>query len=98
MRIGNLLKTWELKHERKSSWETRHALAGEALFKSLELTDLLKIIAVKDKASAIWSRLKDEYGKSLDFEYIRVNADFVSLRKDQKITMNDHINKFNDHL
>jgi len=26
------------------------------------------------------------------------SADFVSLRMDQKTTMNDHINKFNDHL
>jgi len=77
------------------SWETRHALAREALLRSLGPTDLIKVIPVKDSAPAIWSRLKDEYGKSFDFEYLRVNAEFQNLRKDQKTTMKDHINKFN---
>src|SRR5579859_4309967 len=52
----------------------------------------------KESAAAIWTRLKDEYGKSLDFEYIRVNAEFQSLRKDQKTSMTDHVNKFNSLL
>src|SRR5271169_2320042 len=72
-------------------WERRHDIALEALLKSLEPTDLLKIVPVKDSASAIWTRLKDEYGRSLDFEYIRVNAQFQCLRKDKKTSMNDHI-------
>ena len=42
--------------------------------------------------------LKGEYGKSLDFEYIRVNSEFQALRKDSKTSMNDHINKFNNLL
>lgn len=58
------------------SWDSRHELAREALLKSLEPSDLIKVITVKDSASAIWKRLKDEYGKSLDFEYIRVNSEF----------------------
>src|ERR1700685_2374454 len=78
------------------SWDTRHALAREALLRSLEPSDLIKVITVKDSAPAIWKRLADEYGKSLDFEYIRVNSEFQSLRKDSKTSMNDHINKFNN--
>ena len=58
----------------------------------------LKVITVKDSASDIWKRLKDEYGKSLDFEYIRVNSEFQALGKDSKTSMNDHINKFNNLL
>ena len=81
-----------------ASWRTHHALAREALLKSLEAPDLLKVIAVKNSAAVIWTRLKNEYGTSLDFEYIRVNAEFQSLRKDKKTLMNDHINKFNTLL
>jgi hypothetical protein len=81
-----------------SSWDTRHALAREALLRSLEPSDLIKVITVKDSAPAIWKRLADEYGKSLDFEYIRVNSEFQALRKDSKTSMNDHINKFNNLL
>ena len=81
-----------------TSWDTRHALAREALLRSLEPSDLIKVITVKDSAPAIWKRLADEYGKSLDFEYIRVNSEFQALRKDSKTSMNDHINKFNSLL
>src|SRR5271168_1667119 len=80
------------------SWDTRQALAREALLRSLEPSDLIKVITVKDSAPAIWKRLKDKYGKSLDFEYIRVNSEFQALRKDSKTSMNDHIDKFNNFL
>jgi len=53
-----------------ASWNSRHSGAGKALLKSLEGPDLIKVITVKDSAAAIWTRLKNEYGKSLDFEYI----------------------------
>ena len=36
-----------------SSWETRHALAREALLRSLEPADLLKVIPYRDSVSAI---------------------------------------------
>jgi hypothetical protein len=81
-----------------TSWDTRHALAREALLRSLEPSDLIRVITVKDSAPAIWKRLADEYGKSLGFEYIRVNSEFQALRKDSKTSMNDHINKFNNLL
>jgi hypothetical protein len=82
-------------HLTRKSWITRHALAREALLQALGPTDLAKILSVKDDASAIWNRLKEEYGKSLDFEYIRVNSEFQSLRKDSKTSMDEHINRFN---
>jgi hypothetical protein len=85
-------------HLAEKDWHSRHALAREALLKALETTDLLKVFPVKDSAPAIWSRLRDEYGKSLDFEYIRINAEFQSLRKDSKTSMNAHIDKFNQLL
>ena len=30
----------------------------------------------------MWTRLKNEYGRPLDFEYIRVNNEYMNLRKD----------------
>jgi hypothetical protein len=45
-----------------TSWDTLHALAREALLRSLEPSDLIKVITVKDSAPAIWKRLADEYG------------------------------------
>jgi gag-polypeptide of LTR copia-type len=82
-------------HLTRKSWITRHARAREALLKALDASDLHKILPIKDSASAIWNRLKEEYGKSLDFEYIRVNSEFQSLRKDSKTTIDHHINRFN---
>jgi hypothetical protein len=78
-----------------TSWQTRHALAREALLKSLEPADMLEVIAYKSSAPAIWNRLKNEYGKPLDFEYIRVNSEYMSLRKEQNTTMDAHITPFN---
>ena len=81
-----------------TSWDTRHALAREALVRSLEPSDLIKVISVKDSAPAIRKRLKDKYSKSLDFEYIQVNSEFQALCKDSKTSKNDHINKFDNLL
>ena len=96
---GTPLGPWGSAMQRKiDSWKIRHAYAREALLRSLEASDLLKVTAVEDSAAGIWTRLKDEYGRSLDFEYIRVNNEYQSLRKDKKISMNDHINRFNKLL
>ena len=46
----------------------------------------------------IWDHLKNEYGRFLDFEYIRVNNEFMNLRKDDIIMMNAHITHFNQLL
>ena len=81
-----------------ASWKTRHALAREALLRSLEPADLLKVIPFRDSVLAIWTRLKDEYGRPLDFEYIRVNNEYMNLRKDDNTTMDAHITRFNQLL
>ena len=57
-----------------------------------------EVIAYKNSAPAIWNRLKNEYGKPLDFEYIRVNSEYVSLRKEQNTAMDAHITRFNQLL
>ena len=42
--------------------------------------------------------LKNEYDRPLDFEYIRVNNEFMNLRKDDNTIMNTHITRFNQLL
>ena len=81
-----------------ASWEIRHALAREALIKALQPADLLKVLGHLDSAASIWTRLRDEYGRRLDFEYIRVNSEFQSLRKTKEVTMDAHITRFNELL
>jgi transposase InsO family protein len=81
-----------------ASWETRHALAREALLKCLEPADLLKVYLHRYSAPAIWTRLQDEYGRPLDYEYIRINNDFVSLRRGENVPIDEHINRFNQLL
>jgi hypothetical protein len=51
-----------------ASWTTRHAIAREALLRSLDPADLLKVIPYRNSVSEMWTRLKDEYGRPLDFE------------------------------
>src|SRR6266496_2077909 len=75
-------------------WNRKHALAKEALLKVLEPTELLKIVGVQDSASAIWNLLRDEYGQVLNIKYIRADYELHILRKDEKTSMDDHINQF----
>jgi hypothetical protein len=49
---------------------------------------------VQDAVAAIWKRLRDEYGRASNLEYVRASNDLTNLKKDEKITINDHINKF----
>src|SRR6266516_2707900 len=65
-------------------WKRNHELAREALLKSLESPELLKISAVHDSAPAIWNRLQQEYGRPLRTEYVRALSAFYALRKDGK--------------
>lgn len=46
----------------------------------------------------MWICLKDEYGRLFDFEYIRVNNEFMNLCKDDNTIMNIHISYFNQFL
>jgi len=50
--------------------KTRHDLDLEALLKALEPADLNRVLIVKDSTLAIWTGLKNEHEKPLDFEYI----------------------------
>ena len=83
---------------RINDWNHRHALAREALLKSLESAEMMKVYSVKESAAAIWTRLHEEYGQVLDIEYIRADTQFHVLRKAPETSMNDHINQFAKHL
>src|SRR5437667_10889876 len=76
----------------------RHALAREALLKSLELAEMMKVYSVRESAATIWTCLHEEYGQVLDIEYIRADNQFHALRKTPETSMNDHINQFTKHL
>jgi hypothetical protein len=52
------------------------------------------LVEVQDDVSAIWRRLHDEYGRSSNLEYVRASNDLALLKKDEKMSMNDHINRF----
>ena len=56
--------------------------------------ELLKLDDVQDDVTAIWKRLHDKYGRSSNLEYVRASNDLTNLKKDEKTTINDHINKF----
>src|SRR5579864_5935485 len=52
-------------------WKRNHELAREALLRSLEPGELNKVSAVHHSAPAIWSCLKQEYGRAIHVEYVR---------------------------
>ena len=79
---------------RSNKWEARHSLAREALLKSLESAELMKVLSIRNSAPANWNRLRDEYHKVLDIEYIRAYTQFHALKKEKIVKMNDHIDHF----
>ena len=83
---------------RINDWNYRHARAREALLRCLEPAEMIKVYSVKDSATAIWTRLYEEYGQVLDIEYIRADNQFHVLRKAPETSMNDHINQFTKNL
>src|SRR5881394_301194 len=52
---------------RIQKWKRNHELAREALLRSLEPAELVKVDA-EDSAFTIWNRLGEEYGQVLDSE------------------------------
>lgn len=66
------------------------------LIKALLPAHLLKVLGHLDNTSSIWTRLRDEYGRRLDFEYFCVNSKFQSLRKTKQVTMDTHMTQFNE--
>jgi len=79
---------------RASKWDNDHERAKEAIIRCLPNSELLKLVDIQDDAHAIWQRLHDEYGRSSNLEYVRASNDLALLKKDDKLSMNDHINRF----
>ena len=77
---------------RVSKWQNDHERAREAIIRCLPNAELLKLVDIQDDAPAIWKRLRDEYGRSSNLEYVRASSDLALLKKDDKTSINDHIN------
>src|SRR5271155_3869926 len=75
-------------------WKHDHERAREAIIRCLPDSELLKLDHVQDDVTAIWKRLHDGYGRPSNLEYVRASNDLTNLKKDEKTTINDHINKF----
>jgi len=75
-------------------WKHNCERAREAIIRCLPDSELLKLDDVQDDVTAIWKRLRDEYGRPSNLEYVRASNDLTNLKKDEKTTINDHINKF----
>src|SRR5271170_1316997 len=75
-------------------WEHDHEHARETIIRCLPDSELLKLDDVQDDVTAIWKRLHDQYGRPSNLEYVRASNDLANLKKDEKTTINDHINKF----
>ena len=79
---------------RVTKWVNDHEHAREAIIHCLPDVELLKLKDVEESASEIWKHLHDEYDKSFNLEYIRASNDLANLKKNDKMFMNDHINRF----
>jgi hypothetical protein len=79
---------------RVTKWENDHERAREAIIRCLPDAELLKLKDVEESAPAIWNRLHDEYGRPSNLEYVRASNDITNLKKDDKTTINEHINRF----
>ena len=75
-------------------WKHDHERAREAIIRCLPDSELLKLDDVQDDVTAIWKRLSNEYGRTSNLEYVRASNDLTNLKMDEKTTINDHINKF----
>ncbi len=80
-------------HKAITLWETRHALAHEALLNTLNDTVLIKVHQL-ETAKEIWNRLATEFGTSSDLKYAQAEAQLRALLKNEAIPMNKHINRF----
>ena len=79
---------------RVTKWENDHERAREAIIRCQPNSELLKLVDVQDDAPAIWRRLRDEYGRSSNLDYVRASNDLTLLKMDDKMSINDHINRF----
>jgi hypothetical protein len=79
-------------------WQIWYALAKEALLKCLKPADLVKVLSFRKSAAAIWTHLKQKYGRPLDYEYIRINNEYMRLRYTEGTPITEHIDRFNQLL
>ena len=75
-------------------WKHNHERTREAIIHCLHDSELLKLDDVQDDVTAIWKWLHDEYSRSSNLEYVYASNDLTNLKKKEKITINDYINKF----
>jgi gag-polypeptide of LTR copia-type len=79
---------------RIDKWHHDHDRAREAIIRCLPDAELLKLEDIQEDIAAIWKRLRDQYGRPSNLEYIRASNELILLKKDEKTSINDHINKF----
>ena len=75
-------------------WKHDHERIREIIIHCLPDSELFKLDDVQDDVIIIWKWLRDEYDHPSNLEYIRASNDLTNLKKDEKIIINDHINKF----
>src|SRR6266496_4872745 len=71
---------------------------GKHFYIPLNLPTFSKLFLIAAVPQQFGPILKDEYGRALDFEYIRVNNEYTSLHTDPNTTMDTHITRFNQLL
>jgi hypothetical protein len=82
-------------NDQVEKWQHDHERARDAIIRCLPDAELLKLDDVQDSVTAIWKRLSNEYGRASNLEYVRASNDLTNLKmSDEKTTINDHINKF----
>src|SRR5436190_22477203 len=79
---------------RGTKWVNDHERAREVIIHCLPDVKLLKLKDVEESAPQIWNRLHDEYGRPSNLEYVGASNDLANLKKNDKTSMNDHINRF----
>jgi hypothetical protein len=77
-----------------AKWKHDHERAREAIIRCLPESELLMLYNVQFDVTAMCKRLHDEYSCPSNLEYVRASNDLANLKKDEKTTINDHINKF----
>jgi reverse transcriptase-like protein/integrase-like protein/Pol polyprotein/LTR polyprotein gag-polypeptide-like protein len=75
-------------------WKHNEERTRDAIIRCLPDAELLKLEDVQHDVAAMWKRLHDEYGRSSNLEYVRASNELTTLKKDDKTTINDHIDKF----
>jgi gag-polypeptide of LTR copia-type len=79
---------------RIDKWKHDHKRAREAIIRCLPNAEFLKLDNLQEDVTAIWNRLRNEYRRPSNLEYVRASNELSLLKKDEKMSINDHINRF----